>query len=744
MREPTQSLRLNFSTKILLPVVSLLVLVPVLTLWINNRQNTGQALHDAERTLRFAEASFKKSVEIRAQHLLVLHHNVVNDSRLKVVLSLRDAPTTNHLLNELLRESGDDAEVLLLTSPDDEVLGRARKSASLDVEGFRTASQRTISEALGGQPAVSAVPFGGGIFDVVSVPVFVSEALWGALTIGVRRTEAVVQELKALTRTEILLFSEGKVAASTLDPIYHASLIGHVEAVMGDIGTVAPIILEGEHYLAVGGKFGDSPAGQFGFLILSSYEARLRALKETQRTLVWISLAGICFSTGIVWFLIRRITRPLVDLRDNLEAVGSGDFSRRIRVASNDEFGALGGAVNRMTENLNSSRSELEKTVETLRTTQAQLIQSEKLSAVGQFVAGVAHELNNPLTSVIGFSELLRETQVSETQRTFLNHIHASSERCQRIVKNLLSFSRQHAPERRLLDINELIRGVVDLVSYEFRTGNTTIQFDLSQNLPRISGDPHQLQQVFLNILNNARQAIESFRRDGRIMILTREHDHRARVEFHDNGPGISPENLQRIFDPFFTTKPSGKGTGLGLSVSYGIVEEHGGTIRARSEIGQGAVFNLEFPIPDQNAEGDSRQRSAPSSGSSRPAGNGERVLVIDDEESILNLVAEILKRDNYAVESTSDGKSALNEIERNTFDAILCDWKMPGMNGPAIYETLRKENPAAAARFAFMTGDVINEGFQEFLKLHSVPCLPKPFSIQEFRTVFASIANRK
>src|SRR5258708_26929903 len=319
--------------------------------------------------------------------------------------------------------------------------------------------------------------------------------------------------------------------------------------------------------------------------------------EAAQQALLAASLGVIALGAGGLWFWLGRITKPLRELRDSAEAVGRGDFSRRVETAARDECGQLAAAFNQMTENIKTSREELEKTVETLKSTQNQLIQSEKLSGIGEFVAGVAHELNNPLTSVMGFAELLQQMDMPEQSRRYLDVIFKSAKRCQKIVQSLLSFARRHAPERKVLCVNEIVESAVEILQYQMRTTNIEVSTRLDRALPLTDIDPHQMQQVFLNIINNARQAMEGQQAKGLLRITTESADGCVRINFQDNGPGIPPENLKKIFNPFFTTKEVGKGTGLGLSLCYGIVSEHGGTITPQSAPGEGATFVIELPI---------------------------------------------------------------------------------------------------------------------------------------------------
>ncbi len=257
----------------------------------------------------------------------------------------------------------------------------------------------------------------------------------------------------------------------------------------------------------------------------------------------------------------------------------------------------------------------------------------------------------------------------------------------------------------------------------------------LDPDLPQALLDPHQMQQVFLNIINNARQAIEAHRPKGSVRISTEARGQTIRVIFQDDGPGIDEQNLSKVFDPFFTTKEVGKGTGLGLSLCYGIVKEHGGTITVRSKTGEGATFIIELPIATAAAL--PAQPAAASSAAPAPCaadGRGRRVLVIDDEDAILQMVREVLVGEGYEVDVAEDGEAGLRRLGQTSYDLALCDWKMPGLNGQQVYERLRAVNPGLAERMIFITGDVINDNTQKFLHDCRKICLPKPFSLEEFR----------
>jgi two-component system, NtrC family, sensor kinase len=371
---------------------------------------------------------------------------------------------------------------------------------------------------------------------------------------------------------------------------------------------------------------------------------------------------------------------------------------------------------------------------------QQQLIQSEKLSAIGELISGIAHELNNPLTGVMGYSQLLQlRKDLDDRAKENLLKINNLALRCQKIVQNLLSFARKQKPERTLSDINDILEKTIELRSYELQVNNIEISRNLDRNLPKTIADSHQLQQVFLNILTNAEQAMLEAHGKGHLQIRTHPDTQNARivVEIADDGPGIPESYLTRIFDPFFTTKDVGKGTGLGLSLSYGMIKEHGGNIYARSHPGEGSTFVIELPIIARlQDEPTLAPELMPQALQFENLVRGKRILVVDDENYILDFFVEVFQALPMHVDTAGDGRMAMDKILANEYDLIVSDFKMPQMSGKELYSWIKENRPQLSSRIIFVTGDTVSLETRSFFEDNHNPYLAKPFKIEEVKEV--------
>lgn len=378
------------------------------------------------------------------------------------------------------------------------------------------------------------------------------------------------------------------------------------------------------------------------------------------------------------------------------------------------------------------------------REIQAKMFQTEKMAAVGQLVSGIAHELNNPLTTIVGYAQLLLAHELKPGQLEQATKVYQQAERARQIVKNLLYFGRESEPQRRPADINEVIERTLALRSYELRIENIRVTCHLAPDLPRTLADPYQLQQVILNLLMNAEQALVEARGQGHVTIRTRRlpmakgllqvpgHAERIEIEVADDGPGIDPQVASRIFDPFFTTKPQGVGTGLGLSIVYGIVQQHGGEVTFESRPGRGARFRIELPVVAAHfaAAADTPPAQTDAAG---VAAQG-CILVIEDEPTIAQLVMDVLEEEGHKVEAVLDSKEALNRVARRNYDLLICDLRMPGLDGPTFYESLAQAGSPMRNRLLFMTGDTLGPRTLEFLKPRKLRYLAKPFLVEELK----------
>ena len=425
------------------------------------------------------------------------------------------------------------------------------------------------------------------------------------------------------------------------------------------------------------------------------------------------------------------------------DASGSAEAARAVdhaRGAKADHSGSTSLRVEAIVRDV----SERKKRDDQSRDGRYQMLQAEKMAALGQTISGVAHELNNPLATILSWAERLAERNVDEKTKQGLEVILGEAERAARIVRNLLTFARKRQTTRAMVDLNQVVRETLALRAYEQQVTNIQVVEALSTGLPEVFVDGHQIKQVLLNLLMNAEQACLGANGRGTIVVRTLHDQDRgsAVLEVNDDGPGIPEDRQGKVFDPFFTTKEVGSGTGLGLTVAYAIAREHGGRIwlESRSAVAPGAKadraaatttgtsFFVELPISGQHLNPPAAR--AAQQPISLEAFKGLRVLVVEDEPALAQAVSEALVDAGFNVDRASDGEEGLTRLTEANYDLIVCDLKMPRIDGMQFYRAMAAATPTLARRVIFVTGDVAGTDAERFLEETGCRWLSKPFRL--------------
>ncbi len=378
--------------------------------------------------------------------------------------------------------------------------------------------------------------------------------------------------------------------------------------------------------------------------------------------------------------------------------------------------------------------TEQKRSAEELARQREALRQSEKLSAMGELLAGVAHELNNPLAILMGRAALLESRTTDRALQAGVEKIKVAAERCGRIVRTFLAMARHKPPQFKPGSLNDVVTSAIDLLGYGLQTADIELQRNLAEGLPEAHMDADQVGQVLINLLVNAQHALAEQPLPRRINIETGQSGDGVFCRVSDNGPGVTPELQPRIFDPFFTTKGTNVGTGVGLSVSRSIAREHGGELRLEGS-DNGACFLLWLPLRSQRGE---TEMTLDNEVAGHPHAN--HVLIVDDEPDVAELLAEILQSAGLQPTLAHSGNEALQWLEDHACDLILCDIRMPDMDGPALWRALKACNAELARRMAFITGDTLSASIAPFLKESGLPWLEKPFTPEQVLELVARI----
>src|SRR5437899_493198 len=403
-------------------------------------------------------------------------------------------------------------------------------------------------------------------------------------------------------------------------------------------------------------------------------------------------------------------------------------YYRAPRRLSDEEGRVLASIAHQTAMAIEKARlyAELQARLRELQQTQDQLIQADKLKALGTLLSGVAHELNNPLSTILMSAQLLRTSAaLPETARERAAAIEGECGRATRIVRELLAFARRRPPERRRIEVNDVVHDALQLQRPDLALKRVRIVTDLGGTLPKISADPYQLQQVLLNLFTNAAHAMSAQGRDGVLTVRTAARERGVAIVVEDTGPGIPPEHLRQVFDPFFTTKAVGEGTGLGLSLCIGIIEAHDGRMTVENVSTSGARFTLQLPIGQHVGAVEVRPSGG---GRARPAD----ILVIEDEPALRSVFVEVLTLQGHRTVAAATGHAAMESLARDTYDVVMLDLRLPDIDGQAVWQWIARHRPALAERVVFMTGDMLTPGSHRFLQEAGRPVLPKPVAMGE------------
>jgi signal transduction histidine kinase/CheY-like chemotaxis protein len=481
---------------------------------------------------------------------------------------------------------------------------------------------------------------------------------------------------------------------------------------------------------------------------------------ETARLILVLGAIALLLEIAILfWVLRKQVAEPLTNLIEATKRIAAGDFNMQLDEGGRDEIGQLAQSFNTMSGEINARETtlnersaklallnkQLEEELEERKRAEREIArqrealhQGEKLSALGSLLAGVAHELNNPLSVVVGRALMLEEAATELRTKASVQKLRLAAERCARIVKTFLAIARQQPPQRAPVQLNTLVETAVELVGYGLRTADIEVCLELEPELPELSADADQLTQVFTNLIINAQQALLEVTLPRRLSVVTHweREAGQVRIEFMDNGPGVAEEIRTRIFEPFYTSKPVGMGTGFGLSFSYGVIESHGGSLSLEPAAGGGAHFIIRLPLGEAVL--------AVETGVVAPAGEAppQAVLIVDDEPDIAEMLGELLAPQGHRIDIAASGNEALRYLGATDYAVILSDLKMPDLDGPGLYRQLQQRYPHLLKRIVFITGDTLGMGASTFLAQTGCPLIEKPFVPSEVIQVVRQILN--
>ncbi len=633
-------------------------------------------------------------------------------------------------------------DLLIVTDRDGRVLAVGGRSGDRPAVGEDLSSRAILRHVLAQDAPVGSDNFSvlrvrGRTFQVGCVPIVLQGFIIGTLTLGDRIDQAFVERLQRSFDSDIVVTGSGGVLGSSLPtPPSTAEALEPRPSAGGATPEVASVVPIGRvQYVAAPLVLGLDEDGRPVTLYL--LHSLTRALKQPNRSLrmtllaygsLVVLVAGLCASVvarSVLNPLERFVTfmRRAAENVDRAQRFDASDAGVEVRHLS-ETFERLMESLRRHEERLLQSAREDLVRLERLKET-------EKLAALGRLLSGAAHEINNPLTGVVGNIEmLLAQEGIPADVRERLETIRKEGRRIVALVRNLLKVAHRDSGQRAIVDLNQVIRDTASLRRHDFERAGMRIVLDLAAAPVRLPASELELQQVFLNIINNAYDALQGTKGRPMLTIRTAGSDDKATVVFTDTGPGI--EDPSQVFEHFYTTKPVGQGTGLGLSISRVIVENHGGRITAENSSEGGARFSIALPrdadVPADAPPPRPAPETLPAPRRSLPAS----VLVVDDEPVVLELQMAILDSLGAKAVAARSAAEAIDLLRRRDFDLIISDLLMPGeMSGKDLYKWVGTHRRAGTQGFLFVTGDTVAEA--TFLQEVKTRCLLKPFSMEEY-----------
>lgn len=638
------------------------------------------------------------------------------------------------LLDKDLAVITDSRGVLLAVSP-----ASGTPSTSAESLAFTPFVRRALeTDAFSGRSSFGVLRREGETYQIGCVPIVLQDFAIGTLTLGTRIDTAFLGEMRKTLQSDVVLTLGTQILGSTLSPS-SGSEVSSSEFLSGLLSGEASrnlVTLRDEEFVGATLSLGQDREGLDATLVLLRPLGRdlSAASRSILVALSLCALLALLLAGLLAWRVSRSVLDPLERFVAFVRTVAeTGDHSLRFQGSeSSAEVRTLNQAYHLLMESLqeHEKRKLTQAREEMVRV--ERLKESEKLASLGRMLSGAAHEINNPLTGVVGNLDiLLRSPDLDPSIRERLERMQKESQRIIGLVRNLLKVAHRDTGQRTAVDLHQLLRETVALRRHDFAAAGFELRLEAPATPLTLQGNELELQQVFLNLINNAYDALKEFARDPSVTIRAAQEEGQVVVTFEDGGPGM--KDPRKVFDHFYTTKEVGKGTGLGLSITHAIVQGHGGRIAAENRSEGGARFILVFPVTSADPA-----RSAPAISRAQPQDSSAplhaTILVVEDEYTILELQMAILASVGATAVGVATGEEAIQQLQRREYQLVISDLRLPGgFSGQELFRWIERNRPALSRRVLFVTGDSASESTRAFLEQSGRRYLMKPFSVEDY-----------